>query len=142
LYPQGSADNIPVSHPGEFDTTIGLQFKRMSTILNDIHFQAPRRLAARAWLAHSDSHANLYSYRFNTIPNGIADYFAVTHFQEVAFVFHNIEGQGFPDVSPPYFGANPFLGKPQSYFDLADDMSRRWAAFIHDGNPNYCSRKC
>lgn len=61
----------------------------------------------------------------------------MTHFQEVAFVMHNVDGQGFPDEDPPYFGADPFLGEPPSYVALADDVCRRWVSFVNTGEPNY-----
>lgn len=143
LYPDDPSSNLPISSPSNFNSTIGAQFKRAATLISDLTFKAPRRLAATAWLQHTtpNDSAPLYSYRFNTIPNGIPDYFAVTHFQEVSFVFHNVEGQGFPDEAPPYFGADPFGGKPQAYVDLADEMSRRWASFIHDRDPNFAQSK-
>lgn len=53
-----------------------------------------------------------------------------THFQEVAFVFNNKDGLGYPPVS-----VDPFSGEPQSYFNLSDKMSTAWVSFVHDGNP-------
>ncbi|KAJ0328210.1 hypothetical protein COL922a_013324 [Colletotrichum nupharicola] len=50
---------------------------------------------------------------------------------EVAFVFNNVNGLG--------YAANPFEGKPQSYVQLADKMSKMWVAFIHDTDPNQCN---
>lgn len=47
---------------------------------------------------------------------------------QVAFVFNNLDGLGYAD--------NPFQGEPQTYADLSQLMSRMWASFIHDGNPN------
>ena len=151
LYPQNSSSLIPASHPAQFNSTIGIQFKRAATLLTDLAFKGPRRLAAKSWLNHTTPFPNnnitspvapLYTYRFSTIPNGIPSYLSVTHFQEVAFVFHNTQGQGYPDVDAPYFGADPFGdGVPQSYFDLADLMSRMWVSFVHDGDPNYVDRK-
>ena len=140
LYPNDPPNNIPASHPDRFNETIGLQFKRAATLMTDALFVAPKRLAAEAWDKHTN--ASLYSYRFNTITNGIPENKAVTHYQEVAFVFHNVEGQGFPGVAPPYFGENPFKGKSESYRELADEMSRRWVSFVFDGTPDYEGGKC
>ena len=147
LYPENSTDLVLASHPAQFNTTIGTHFKQSATILTDILFKAPRRLTARYWTQHTasdntsekavSSNASLYTYRFNTIPNSVPDFLGVTHFTEVAFVFHNIRGRGYPDVDPPYFGADPFANKPATYVTLSDTMSRMWIAFIHDGNPNY-----
>jgi len=60
----------------------------------------------------------------------------------VAFVFHNVHGYGFPNIDPPYFGPDPFANRPKSFFELATLMSRMWASFIHDGNPNFLRRMC
>jgi triacylglycerol lipase len=139
LYPNDPAHDIPASHPAPFDSTIGTQFKRTATLFTDAVFVGPKRLSAQEWVKHTNQ--KLYSYRFDTIPHGIPDYFAVTHFQEVAFVFHNVEGQGFPGTSPPYFGADPFQGEPKSYFLLADEMSRRWVSFVATGVPDYPGSK-
>lgn len=62
------------------------------------------------------------------MPAGLPDTVGATHFQEVAFVFDNIEGLG--------YASNPFQGKPQSYVDLANLMSSSWIRFIHDLDPN------
>lgn len=69
-----------------------------------------------------------YSYRFDTIPNGIPDIIGATHFQEVAFVFNNVEGLG--------YAANPFEDQPESYVALSKLMSEMWISFIADGDPN------
>ncbi|TVY36100.1 Lipase [Lachnellula subtilissima] len=135
LYPDDPANDIPASHPAAFDETIGTQFKRAATLFTDAVFVAPKRLTAQEWVKHTT--VPLYSYHFDTIPHGIPDYFAVTHFQEAMFVFHNVEGQGFPGVSPPYFGEDPFEGEPESYFLLADEMSRRWISFVATGVPDF-----
>ena len=52
------------------------------------------------------------------------------HFEEVAFVFNNIAGQG-------YHYGKPFEGVPESYKQLSGMMSRMWAAFIHGLDPNF-----
>jgi carboxylesterase type B len=139
LYPDSPDTDIPLSSPGRFNDTIGLQFKRSATLIGDLFFQAPRRLASQQWVKHTN--ASLYSYRFNAIPNGIPDYFGVTHFQDVPFVFHNVRGAGYPDVDPPYFGPDPFANRPESFVQLSTLMSRMWANFISDGNPNFQQRK-
>jgi len=118
--------------------SIGLQFKRSATLIGDIGFKAPWRLAAQAWNKHTK--VPMYSYHFNAIPNGTPDYYGVTHWQEVPFIFHNVHGYGFPNIDPPYFGPDPFANRSQSYVDLATLMSRMWSTFIHDGNPNFPCR--
>ncbi|KAI9825943.1 MAG: hypothetical protein M1819_000462 [Sarea resinae] len=138
LYPNDALDDIPASFPGEFNQTIGLQFKRSATLIGDIAFKAPRRLAAQEWNKYTD--APLYSYRFNAIPNGVPDYYGVTHWQEVPFMLHNVNGYGFPNVDPPYFGPDPFANRSESYVQLATLMSRMWSSFIYDGNPNFLNQ--
>ncbi|TVY87539.1 Lipase [Lachnellula willkommii] len=132
LYPDDAANDIPASYPAAFDETIGTQFKRAATLFTDAVFVAPKRLTAQEWVKHTT--VPLYSYHFDTIPHGIPDYFAIMHFQETMFVFHNMEGQGFPGDDPPYFGEDPFEGEPESYFLLADEMSRRWISFVATRN--------
>ena len=51
----------------------------------------------------------------------------------MAFVFHNIAGDGYNNsVAVP-----PFEGKPESYVQAATLMSRSWVSFIVNGDPNY-----
>ena len=88
---------------------------------------AHRRLTCQTWASNN---IDAYCYRFNTIPNGITSFIGATHFQEVAFVFNNKAGLGYPPVS-----VDPFSGEPQSYPDLSDKMSTAWVSFVHGGNP-------
>jgi carboxylesterase type B len=95
--------------------------RRACTYLGDAAIIAPRRATARAF-----SHQNpAYAYRFNAVPNGKL---SSSHFDEVAFVFYNIDGVG--------YDTNPFAGMPQSYIDLADFMSKSWVSFIVNNDPN------
>ncbi|GIJ83225.1 hypothetical protein Asppvi_001745 [Aspergillus pseudoviridinutans] len=71
----------------------------------------------------------VYSYLWNVIVNGLpAPIYGATHFQDVAFVFDNIEGIG--------YAANPFANEPQSHLELADLMRKMWVHFIHYTSPN------
>ena len=70
-----------------------------------------------------------YCYRFNVHSADAPLLSGVTHFEEVAFVFHNIAGLG-------YHYGKPFAGVPQSYIDLSSMMASMWASFIHDLDPN------
>lgn len=107
----------------------GAESRRSNAYYGDVIMIAPRRKTCQVWSAAG---VPTFCYRFNTIPHGLPDFIGVTHFQEVAFVFDNKLGIGYgiPGVS-----VNPFEGEPQSYFDLADQMSGAWAAFVHDLNP-------
>ncbi|KAE9273886.1 hypothetical protein PF008_g29734 [Phytophthora fragariae] len=51
---------------------------------------------------------------------------------EVAFVFYNLEGDGYNNS----VATDPFLNKPDSYKQLARVMTRMWASFIVHENPN------
>jgi hypothetical protein len=56
---------------------------------------------------------------------------AVTHFQEIAFVFFNTLGVGYPPVT-----INPFTDKGESYTTLSKFMNSNWISFVHDLDPN------
>ena len=73
-----------------------------------------------------------YCYRFNAIPAGISYYVGVTHFQEVAFIFLDLEGYGYTIAS----GGNPFAVKSQNYTELSYLIASSWASFVHDQDPN------
>ena len=115
--------DLPLSY--EFNTTYGTQYRRAVAFGGDFAFHAARRLQCQSWSAQNVS---AYCYRFNAVPNPLTKEIGATHFQEVAFVFNNLQGLGYAD--------NPFLGQPQTYPDLSELMSKMWASFVHDGNPN------
>jgi len=56
---------------------------------------------------------------------------AVTHFQEVAFVFYNTLGVGYPPQN-----LDPFQGRGEQYFELAKFMDSSWVSFVADLDPN------
>lgn len=108
----------------------GLEYRRTSAYAGDAVFIANRRLTCQTWAANG---VPAYCYRFNTIPAGVPYTAGVTHFQEVAFVFLNTMGYGY---NAEYNSVNPFLHKPQSYFDLSRLMASSWASFVYDLDPN------
>lgn len=119
------------TYPAEY----GSQYRRSSAYFGDVYFHANRRGAMETWAAHD---IPAYSYRFNTRPAGYDFLDGVMHFQEVAFVFDNTQGLGY---GPEHAGTvNPFENKPRSYYQLADLMSKSWASFIHDMDPNYAGK--
>lgn len=124
-YPDIPAIGIPATLTWTLNETYGYQFKRASAFGGDFAFTAGRRFINQQY-----AHYNVtsYAYRFDTIPYPSSAEIGVAHFQEVAFVFDNTEGLGYAE--------NPFQGKPQEYFDLAELMSKMWASFIHSGDPN------
>ena len=124
-YPNIPSIGIPETVAEQLNTTYGLQYKRAAAFGGDFAFTAARRLTNQQYARYN---ATSYAYRFNAIPYPLDSITGVTHFQEVAFVFNNINGLGYAE--------NPFQGKPPSYYTLSKLMSCMWVSFIHDGNPN------
>lgn len=110
-----------------FPEPFGSSYRRSAAYYGDATMIAHRRLTCQTW---ANNNVDAYCYRFNTIPNGVPSFIGATHFQEVAFVFNNKAGLGYPPVS-----VDPFSGEPQSYLDLSDKMSTAWVSFVHGGNP-------
>ena len=107
------------------NTSLGAYWRRSAAYSGDLFFIAGRRHTCAVWSAAG---LDTYCYRFNAIPNGITFPTSVTHFEEVAFVFDNLDGLG--------YAVNPFGNKSQSYTDLAELMSKSWASFVADLDPN------
>ena len=125
LYPNIPALGLPATLHGRPGNPPGLQYKRTSAFATDWAMLAGRRFSAQSWANYS---VPLYAYRFNVFPTGYTAVQGVTHYAEVAFVFDNTLGLG--------DARNEFAGKPASYKAVASLMSKSWAAFIHDLNPN------
>lgn len=106
----------------------GAQFRRSASYFGDQVFIANRRLTCQTWAAAGIS---AYCYRFNAIPAGIPPVIGVTHFQEVAFVFLNLDGVGYLPAATA-----PFTNKSDSYRNLARFMNSNWISFVHDLDPN------
>lgn len=81
--------NLGLNRP---DPVFGAQFRRSASYFGDYVFIANRRLTCQTWAA---ANVSAYCYRFNAIPAGIPPSIGVTHFQEVAFVFLNLDGVGY-----------------------------------------------
>ncbi|OLN97763.1 Lipase 1-like protein 4 [Colletotrichum chlorophyti] len=129
LYPDDPAVGIPDSYPDRpVGTPFGSQWKRVAAVAGDYQQHSGRRLLASSYAGVG---LPVYSYMWNVYVNGIGEIYGATHFQEVVFVFNNINGLG--------YATDPFGGKPESYIRLADLMSRMWVAFIHSTDPNLCN---
>ncbi|KAH0040810.1 carboxylesterase family protein, partial [Aureobasidium melanogenum] len=130
LYPDIPDIGVPSTLHGRPNATIGLQFKRAAAIGQDMSMNAGRRLTAHWWARHG---ATSYTYIFNALVNGLPYFAGAVHFQEVAFVFYNTEGPGYPQNGNP----NP-LGGParESLVTLAKQMCRMWISFVNYGDPN------
>ena len=65
--------------------------------------------------------------------NGVSWTSGAVHFQEVAFVFHNTMGLGYPQNLNP----NPLGGlQREKYLEISQLMSRMWISFVNFGDPN------
>ncbi|CAK7207917.1 hypothetical protein SEUCBS139899_010732 [Sporothrix eucalyptigena] len=110
LYPNIQAIGVPgldkfpvIAASDELAKSVGLQFRRASALFGD-------------------------NYRFDVLVNGILPQSGASHFQEVAFVFDNLDGLGYEN--------NPFENMPPSYAALAKTMSKAWVNFVTGLNPN------
>ncbi|PSK43981.1 hypothetical protein B9Z65_1698 [Elsinoe australis] len=128
-YPNDPTFGIPSSESLGGNVTLGppygAQYRRSAAYFGDVTFIAGRRLTCQTWAA---ADIDAYCYRFNAIPAGINWPTQVTHFQEVAFVFNNLQGLG--------YAIPPFQNKSEAYTRLSDLMSNSWASFVYDLNPN------
>jgi carboxylesterase type B len=138
LYPDDPARGIPATlegrPTGEY-AFLGSQWKRAAAYQGDVQMHVPRRLVAEAW-AHEGLTA--YSYHWNVLVNGVAAPFGAGHFQEVAFVFDNVNGVGYDTA----ITVNPFEGMPETFPQLANIMSRMWISFFAHGDPNRNKAVC
>lgn len=116
-----------LSDPGE---PYGPLYGPVSLLTGDYTLVAGRRIAAESWARCGVAS---YSYRFNTVPAGVSpQILGAAHFQEIPFVFRNIQGKGHErdpfDISDP--------GLRSKYLHLSEIMSRMWLSFVNTGSPN------
>lgn len=126
LYPDDPSQGIPEYLGSERVPSMGYQWRRTSAYAGDVMMHANRRRQCEAW---TETSTPAYCYRFNVHAADVPLLMGATHFEEVAFVFNNIEGLG-------YHGGKPFDGTPESYKQLSKLMASMWASFIHDLDPN------
>ncbi|KAK8071345.1 hypothetical protein PG997_011548 [Apiospora hydei] len=132
LYPDDPLLGIPAFITGRLpQIPYGLQFKRSAAFAGDFQQHSGRRFLAQTYAAAGQA---VYSYLWNVHVNGIPAELGATHFQEVAFVFNNVAGQG-------YGAANPFANRPDTFVQLADMMSKMWVAFVNGADPNAWNKK-
>ncbi|KAF4981579.1 hypothetical protein FZEAL_2645 [Fusarium zealandicum] len=156
LYPNDQAQGIPsldtwphVIKPNDtFAQKLGAQYRRTGALFGDFSMQYLRRRANKAWAKQG---IPSYAYRFNVTVNGMTPSTGATHFQEVgqlseedllctsankivqkvAFVFNNINGDGYS--TNPFGGSSTYLAEAKA---LAKCMSSAWISFITTLDPN------
>lgn len=130
LYPDIPRVGLPTTLKGRPSGDYGAQWKRVVAYAGDKDQHAPRRWWAREWAIQNQT---AYSYHFNVLTNGMPAEEGSSHFQEVAFVFNNVDGLGYDTA----VAENPFEGMPGTFGELADTMSKMWVSFITTSDPNY-----
>lgn len=107
----------------------GALYGRVTLYVGDFMFNAPRRYATQLWDRYG---VPAYSYRFDVVPNGIpSETLGATHFQEVSFVFRNLDGVGY-QVNPL---ASESTELQQQYHDMSNLMSQMWLNFANTLSP-------
>ncbi|CAG8211173.1 unnamed protein product [Penicillium olsonii] len=108
----------------------GSLWGRATLYVGDSMFHAGRRYATEMWRQYG---VPSYSYRFDTVPNGINPrILGATHFQEIPFVFRNLDGLGY--ITNPLSSNSTDISI--KYNHLATLMSRMWISFTVTQSPN------
>ncbi|KAJ3547926.1 hypothetical protein NM208_g1255 [Fusarium decemcellulare] len=109
---------------------MGSQYGKATLWMGDMMFTAGRRLINKAWANYG---ATSFSYFFDTVPANIdPKALGATHFQEIPYMFDNINGVG--------WDTNPFpseVSLKQKHEELANIMSRMWISFVVKQSPNF-----
>lgn len=113
----------------QYPASYGSQFRRAAAFAGDVRIIANRRATCQTWATNG---LDAYCYRFNILPAGSPFQLGVQHFAEVAWVFDNVDGYGYPEVGE----LDPFQSEPESYVNAAFLMSASWASFVYDLDPN------
>ncbi|KAK6338371.1 hypothetical protein TWF730_002435 [Orbilia blumenaviensis] len=132
IYPADISIPPKENYTGHDDGTSlnGLFYHRAAAIVGDVMFIASRRLTAERLVEHK---VPVWSFRFAALTNGRDHFEMAGHFTEVAFVFHNLNGDGY---NGPYDNGNPLGGpKADEYKELAGLMCHNWIRFIAHGDP-------
>ncbi|KAJ4193054.1 hypothetical protein NW759_016597 [Fusarium solani] len=131
LYSDDPTVGIPAtlkSRPERALAHLGKQYKRVAAFSGDVYQHAGRRFTTMSW---SRRHVPVWSYHWNVLVENVSPARGAGHFQEIVFVFDNINGQGYETV----ISKNPMAGKPAKLVQLADVMSTAWISFIVNRNP-------
>ncbi|CAG8961823.1 hypothetical protein HYFRA_00013999 [Hymenoscyphus fraxineus] len=124
LYPDIPEEGIPATFQGRPGATLGLQYKRISAVMTDLVWHAPRRLQAKILDQYNVPN---WGFLFNVLPPGTSSSTGVTHALEIPYVFNNLNVGSYGPVTQE---------APQSHKDIARIISKYWINFIVDGDPN------
>lgn len=118
-------NSTPITYPD----TVGLQYPRIACFLGDAIFIGMTRIAAQI---HSKNGIPVYKYRHNIPDQALSNaaYLGSAHFQEVVYVFDNNLHPANSSYGSVWF---PHENSPK----IAKTISKFWASFISDLNPNY-----
>ncbi|KAK0717450.1 Alpha/Beta hydrolase protein [Lasiosphaeria miniovina] len=120
-----SLEKFPVLTPEVREVTfLGLQYRRTAALYGDWMQAYQRRRGLIEWSNHG---VPAYSYRFDVTTAGVPGYISAAHFQELTFVFYNLDGVGYT--------RNPFENALNSHKALAKTMSNTWVRFFVEMDP-------
>lgn len=119
-----SLSSIPYSANSTDSQTLGTAYRRLRAYFGDLSMHVTRRASNHAW---SKKGVKSWAYRWDVTTFAAGAGNGAEHFQEVSFVFDNVEGLG--------YAINPFEGLDSGKLGLAKEMSRRWVSFIVKGEP-------
>lgn len=106
----------------------GGAWSSVATFTGDLNFIAARRRMCELW---ASSGLQAFCYRFNADNSATEPSAGVTHFEEIPFVFINLDGLGYET-----HGGNPFRDKNQAHIDLAFTTASMWISFVTKQDPN------
>lgn len=138
LYPNIQSVGIPslASWPEVINAStegveqLGLQYRRANALYGDVMMHFARRRANIAW---AKAGLPSWSYRFDVTTPGSPGSVSATHFQEVAYVFNNLGGDGYTEDQKPFPADVPGIAANR---DLAFTISSAWVNFVTGLNPN------
>jgi triacylglycerol lipase len=123
-----STANNKTLEPGpDPDSNNGEVWASVATFTGDLNFIAARRRMCQRW---ASSGLTSFCYRFNADNSATSWNAGVTHFEEIPFVFINLEGLGYEN-----HGGYPFRNKGPEYTDLAYTIAGMWISFVSYQDP-------
>ncbi|KAK8095518.1 carboxylesterase [Apiospora kogelbergensis] len=138
LYPNIQSVGIPsmASWPEVINAStkgveqLGLQYRRGCALYGDVMMHYARRRANIAW---AKAGLPSWSFRFDVTTPGSPGSVSATHFQEVAYVFNNLNGDGYTEDQKPFPADAPGIATNR---DLAFTISSAWINFVTGLDPN------